>query len=67
MSPNDLTMDDFLKGLWDENPVFVHLLGMCPVLAVSNTVINALSMGLATLFVLILSSALLSIAALPCA
>jgi electron transport complex protein RnfE len=60
MSPNDLTMDDFLKGLWDENPVFVHLLGMCPVLAVSNTVINALSMGLATLFVLILSSALIS-------
>lgn len=54
-------MDDFLKGLWDENPVFVHLLGMCPVLAVSNSVINALSMGLATLFVLIMSSALVSL------
>jgi len=61
MPPEDLTMDDFIKGLWDENPVFVHLLGMCPVLAVSNTVINALSMGLATLFVLIMSSALVSL------
>jgi|TARA_B100000315_G_scaffold183738_4_gene172713 electron transport complex protein RnfE len=61
MSTDDRTMDDFLKGLWDENPVFVHLLGMCPVLAVSNTVVNALSMGLATLFVLILSSALISL------
>lgn len=53
-------MDDFIKGLWEENPVFVHLLGMCPVLAVSNSVINALSMGLATLFVLVMSSALVS-------
>lgn len=53
-------MDDFLKGLWEENPVFVHLLGMCPVLAVSNSVINALSMGVATLFVLVMSSALVS-------
>lgn len=61
MSPDDRRMDDFLKGLWDENPVFVHLLGMCPVLAVSNSVINALSMGLATLFVLIMSSALVSL------
>jgi electron transport complex protein RnfE len=57
----DLGMDDFIKGLWDENPVFVHLLGMCPVLAVSNTVINAISMGLATLFVLVMSSALVSL------
>lgn len=58
---DELTMDDFIKGLWDENPVFVHLLGMCPVLAVSNTVINALSMGFATLFVLVMSSALVSL------
>lgn len=58
---DELSMDDFLKGLWDENPVFVHLLGMCPVLAVSNTVINALSMGFATLFVLVMSSALVSL------
>ncbi len=54
-------MDEFLKGLWKENPVFVHLLGMCPTLAVSNSVINALAMGLATLFVLVMSSALVSL------
>jgi electron transport complex protein RnfE len=54
-------VDEFLKGLWRENPVFVHLLGMCPTLAVSNSVINALSMGLATTFVIIMSSALVSL------
>jgi len=48
--------DEFLKGLWRENPVFVHLLGLCPALAVSNTAINALTMGLATTFVLLMSA-----------
>lgn len=47
--------DDFVKGLWRENPVFVQVLGMCPALAVSNTAINALTMGLATTFVLVMS------------
>lgn len=47
--------DEFLKGLWRENPVFVQVLGMCPALAVSNTAINALTMGLATTFVLLMS------------
>ena len=42
--------DEFIKGLWRENPVFVQVLGMCPVLAVSNTALNALAMGLATAF-----------------
>jgi Na+-translocating ferredoxin:NAD+ oxidoreductase subunit E len=51
---------ELLKGLWRENPVFVQLLGMCPVLAVSNTARNALAMGLATLFVLVLSNGLVS-------
>lgn len=55
------TPDDFLRGLWKENPVFVHLLGMCPVLAVSNSVANALSMGLATTCVLVMSSTLVSL------
>jgi electron transport complex protein RnfE len=54
-------MDEFVKGLWRENPVFVMLLGMCPVLAVTNSVINALAMGLATTFVLVMSSTLVSI------
>lgn len=53
--------DVFLEKLWEENPVFVQLLGMCPVLAVSNSVINALSMGLATTFVLVASSVLISL------
>lgn len=52
--------DVFIKGLWKENPVFVQVLGMCPVLAVSNTAINALAMGLATAFVLIMSNILVS-------
>lgn len=52
--------DEFIKGLWRENPVFVHVLGMCPVLAVSNTARNALAMGLATLFVLVMSNAVIS-------
>jgi len=52
--------DIFIKGLWRENPVFVQVLGMCPVLAVSNSALNALSMGLATCFVLVMSSTLVS-------
>jgi electron transport complex protein RnfE len=47
--------DDFVKGLWRENPVFVQVLGMCPALAVSNTAINALTMGVATTFVMLMS------------
>jgi electron transport complex protein RnfE len=53
--------DEFVKGLWKENPVFIQVLGMCPVLAVSNTARNALAMGLATLFVLVLSNAVVSL------
>lgn len=55
-----LTADTFLRGLWQENPVFAMLLGMCPVLAVTNTTLNALAMGLATTFVLVCSSLLVS-------
>ncbi len=52
--------DEFIKGLWRDNPVFVQVLGMCPVLAVTNSAINALAMGLATTFVLVLSNTLVS-------
>lgn len=52
---------EFLKGLWKENPVFVAVLGMCPALAVTNSAINALAMGVATMFVLICSSLLVSL------
>jgi electron transport complex protein RnfE len=54
--------DTFIKGLWRENPVFVALLGMCPVLAVTNSVINALAIGLASTFVVTLSSTMVSLA-----
>ena len=56
-----LGLDTFLRGLWEENPVFVMLLGMCPVLAVTNSTMNAIAMGLATTFVLVASSALISL------
>jgi electron transport complex protein RnfE len=55
-----VTLNTFLRGLWEENPVFVMLLGMCPVLAVTNSAINALAMGLATTFVLLMSNSLVS-------
>ncbi len=47
---------EFVKGLWRDNPVFVQVLGMCPMLAVTNSAINALAMGGATFFVLVASS-----------
>lgn len=53
--------DEFLKGLWNQNPVFVYVLGMCPVLAVTNTAMNALAMGLATSFVLLMSNIVVSL------
>ncbi|PCJ27180.1 MAG: electron transport complex subunit RsxE [Flavobacteriales bacterium] len=53
--------EEFMKGLWKENPIFVSVLGMCPALAVTNTAINSLAMGLATMFVLICSSILVSL------
>jgi len=56
------TTDEFVKGLWRENPIFIQVLGLCPALAVSNTAVNALTMGLATTFVLLMSG--LSISAL---
>jgi electron transport complex protein RnfE len=57
----EIGLDTFLEGLWKQNPVFVHLLGMCPVLAVSNSVMNSLSMGLATTFVLVNSNIVVSL------
>lgn len=51
---------DLLKGLWKENPVLVQLLGLCPTLAVTNSVMNSITMGVATLFVLVFSSLFVS-------
>jgi electron transport complex protein RnfE len=52
---------EFVKGIWQENPIFVMVLGMCPMLAVTNSAINAIAMGLATTFVLIGSSLIVSL------
>lgn len=49
-----------VNGLWKNNPVLVQILGLCPLLAVSNSGKSALGLGLATIFVLILSNVLVS-------
>ena len=51
---------DLIRGVWRENPVLVQTLGMCPTLAVTNSVANSVAMGLATVFVLVCSSFLVS-------
>jgi electron transport complex protein RnfE len=53
--------EDVLRGIWKENPTLVQMLGMCPTLAVTNSVANSLAMGIATLFVLCGSSVLVSL------
>lgn len=52
--------DIIRNGLWTNNPGLVQLLGLCPLLAVSNSVINALGLGLATLLVLTASNVAVS-------
>lgn len=49
------------NGLWDNNPALVQLLGLCPLLAVSATVVNALGLGIATTLVLVGSSLIVSL------
>ncbi|NLY24716.1 MAG: electron transport complex subunit E [Bacteroidales bacterium] len=50
-----------VNGIIKENPIFVLLLGMCPTLATTSSAINGMSMGLATMFVLISSNAVISL------
>lgn len=49
------------RGLWDSNPALVQLLGLCPLLAVSNTLMNGLGLGLATIVTLALSNLCVSL------
>ena len=53
-------MKEFSKGLYKQNPVFKQALGLCPVLAVSNSIESGLGMGLAATFVLIMSNVIVS-------
>lgn len=50
-----------IDGLWKRNPALVQLLGLCPLLAASGNVVNALGLGLATIAVLVLSSLAVSL------
>ena len=52
---------EFTKGLWTELPPFRLVLGLCPTLAVTKTADNGLGMGLAVIFVLVLSNMLISL------
>jgi len=58
-------MDDYIKitknGLWNNNQALVALLGLCPLLAVTNNVVNSIALGLATTFVLIASNTTISL------
>jgi len=52
---------ELCKGLWRQNPVFVQVLGMCPTLAVTTKALFGFSMGMATTFVLVSSSIVISL------
>lgn len=58
--PTVSTWEEFMEGVWKQNPTFVMILGMCPTLAVTVSAINALSMGISTALVLIASCWLVS-------
>ena len=51
----------FYKGLFDENPIFILALSLCPALAVTTTVINGLTMGLSVLFVITANNVVVSL------
>jgi len=61
MQKVNILFSDFIKGLWQQNPTFRLLIGMCPTLAVTSQVQNGLAMGLATAFTLLASSIIISI------
>ena len=65
MSSSDLQNTDYAKvindGLWNNNPALAQLLGLCPLLAVTGTVINALALGVATMMVLTASNLAVSL------
>lgn len=64
MNINSDTVKDgglWVKGVWSENPALVKLLGLCPLLAVSNNAINGLGLGIATLITLVVANCLTSL------
>ena len=61
MAAETSNLQQFKAGILDNNPVLVQLLGMCPTLAVSNSVENGLVMGAAVIFVLTMSNLITSL------
>jgi electron transport complex protein RnfE len=59
---SDSLVERLQKGLWRENPGLVQLLGLCPLLAVTTTLVNGLGLGIATMLVLTLSNAMVAAA-----
>lgn len=57
---NKTSLENLTRGIIRENPIFVMLLGMCPTLGVTTSAINGLGMGLATMFVLMMSNIAIS-------
>jgi len=53
-------VQEFTKGIWKDNPVFRMVLGLCPTLAVTNSALNGIAMGLASAFVLVCSNVVVS-------
>lgn len=58
---SDQYKDIMRQGLWSNNPALVQILGLCPMLAVTNTLTNAMGLGLATLLVLVCSNTSISL------
>ncbi|UTF60061.1 electron transport complex subunit E [Gilvimarinus sp. DA14] len=61
MADNSQWQEISEKGLWSNNPALVQLLGLCPLLAVSGSVVNALGLGFATMLVLLCSNIAVSL------
>lgn len=55
-----INFKEISRGIFKENPTFVLFLGLCPTLGVTTSAVNGIAMGLATLFVLILSNVIIS-------
>jgi electron transport complex protein RnfE len=60
MSKSISPLNDFMNGIWKQNPIFKQVLGTCPTLAVTVSVVNGFAMGMATTFVLLFSSLIIS-------
>ena len=58
---NNTSYNNLTRGIIRENPIFVMMLGMCPTLGVTTSAFNGLGMGIATLFVLLLSNCAISL------